>query len=49
MGCYTLNFYGRVKRASAKNFQIIEEGVPHLDAFHGRNGFVSAEFLFFQR
>ena len=26
MGCYTLNFYGRVKRASAKNFQIIEEG-----------------------
>ena len=26
MGCYTLNFYGRVKKASAKNFQIIEKG-----------------------
>ena len=25
MGCYTLNFYGRVKKASAKNFQIIEK------------------------
>lgn len=26
MDCYTLNFYGRVKKASAKNFQIIIPG-----------------------
>ena len=23
-GCYTLNFYGRVSKASARNFQLIE-------------------------
>ena len=26
MGCYCLNFYGRVKKASAKNFQVIVKG-----------------------
>ena len=25
-GCYTLNFYGRVSKASARNFQLIESG-----------------------
>lgn len=24
-GCYTLNFYGRAKKASARNFQLIDE------------------------
>lgn len=28
MDCYTLNFYGRVKKASAKNFQIINPENP---------------------
>ena len=26
-GCYTLNFYGRVSKASARNFQLVESGL----------------------
>jgi len=25
-GCYTLNFYGRVQKASARNFQLVQTG-----------------------
>jgi tubby-related protein 1 len=37
MDCYCLNFYGRVKKASAKNFQIIYPGDPdNIILQHGK-------------
>jgi hypothetical protein len=41
-GCYTLNFFGRVQKASARNFQLkrsVEEGEEEIDEFmlsHGK-------------
>ncbi len=38
-GCYTLNFYGRVSKASARNFQLIESGFEDDDEIflsHGK-------------
>ena len=37
--CYVLNFYGRVKKASAKNFQVINEEEP--DEILLQNGKIS--------
>ena len=37
MDCYCLNFYGRVKKASAKNFQIIyPEDPDYIVLQHGK-------------
>jgi len=33
MGCYTLNFYDRVKLASKKNYQMIRPGDPNTIFF----------------
>ena len=30
-GCYTLNFYGRVHKASARNFQLVESAEEGLE------------------
>jgi len=37
-GCYTLNFFGRVNKASARNFQIVESGGNEEDLLliHGK-------------
>ncbi len=38
-GCYTLNFYGRVSKASARNFQLIETDGDEEEIIlsHGKN------------
>ena len=36
-GCYTLNFYGRVNKASARNFQLIPSNDEDLEGEMGDN------------